>query len=169
MIVSDAGQAKVFLINVLCGMFCVGLFDLFAVTLKSKKRGILWLNAVDAIYYLVAFVLVFYVGIKYNFGAFRYYQLCGLLLGIFLHVFLFSKIERKIFDALFRIIKKTISILKKITLKPLLFILRVIMTPILFGEGKILDAAHKCKKRIKMEDKRKEKVKKTIKKRIKML
>lgn len=168
MIVSDAGQGKVFLLNILFGMLCVILFDFFYVLRQRYGKNIIIINALDGLYFVLAFLIILFAGVKFNFGALRYYQILGLGIGI-LFQSLFSRLTRRILSALYSAVLVLIKTLKKILVKPWLFLLRLILSPLCFLEQKSIKAWEKTvKKQNKLKIKR-EKKKKTVKKRIKMI
>lgn len=168
MIVSSLGQGRVFLLNVLFGMLCVIIFDFFYVLRRRYGKNIIIINALDGMYFIIAFLIILFAGVKYNFGAVRYYQIIGLLIGI-LFQSLFSGINRRFLWALYDIAAKIVKTLKKLLLKPLIFLLRIILSPLYFLEEKSISFARKVAKRRKKRKNIRKKNKKTVKKRIKMI
>lgn len=169
MIVSDAGQARVFIINILVGMLCVVLFDFFGALVKRYGKSPLIINLMDIGLYITVFCLVLFAGVKFNFGALRYYQIIGIGLGCIIHKCLFSKVEKKLFEKLLVIFEKGIKLVKKLISVPLIFILRIVFTPVVFVENKLMNMSSKCKKKLAKANKKRKKTKKNIKKRMKML
>ena len=168
MTVSSIGQGKVFLINILFGMLCVILFDLFYVIRKKYGKNIVIINALDGLYFISAFFILLFAGIKFNFGALRYYQIIGIIVGI-LFQSLFSGTSRKVLEKIYNICVKISKIVKKVIVKPWLFILRLILSPLYFFEEKSIQIGDKIAKRQKKIKNRRRKKKKTVKKRIKMI
>lgn len=169
MIVSDAGQARVFLINIVFGIVCIMLFDLFGVIVKKCGKTTFVINAADIIYFSIAFLLIFYAGVKFNFGALRYYQIMGLLLGMVVWYTLFSRIERKVFSYL---IEKAVILIKlctKCIYAPIMFVLRVILTPLVYVETKFVKLLEKVKRKKEKIIKNRKKTKKSVKKRREMI
>ena len=168
MIVSSVGQGKVFLLNILFGMLCVLIFDFFYVLRKKYGRNTIIINALDGIYFLLAFLLVLYAGVKFNFGALRYYQLTGLMIGGCIQ-YLFSPVVRKQLVKVYDVLCKIGLFAMKITIKPAIFILRLLLTPACFIENKTIKMGEKLAKRYKKVKEKGIKAKKTVKKRIKMI
>lgn len=169
MAVSVSGQVRVFLLSVLLGMLCVLLFDVFAVMRKRYGKNTVIINVIDGIYFLLAFLVVWYGGIKNNFGAIRYYQIIGILLGIGLHVLLFSKIERRVIAWLWQFFATVLRCAVRLLYKPCLFLLRVFASVTVFSEDKLIKLGKKCAKVREKHRLKKKKIKKTVKKRMKMM
>ncbi|MGM9550687.1 MAG: spore cortex biosynthesis protein YabQ [Clostridia bacterium] len=167
--VSDLAQGRVFLISVLVGILCVVLFDIVWVIRKHYGKNVIVVNIFDAIYFLVVFLILFYTGVKYNFGALRYYQMIGILMGMLFQYFVFSSLERKILDKILTLLLKFIRIIFKIIYTPLMFILRIMSTIAELFETKIIKKASKINKTRKKLALKREKNKKTVKKRIQMI
>lgn len=167
--VSDEGQMRVFLLYIALGVICVAVYDMFRVIAKRYAKNALMENAVDICCFSAVFVLILAAGIKYNFGAFRYYQMLGLALGITAGVVLLSRIVRKAFDILLSAGEKTAAILTKIIKAPCMLILRGFFTVLLLFEDKVMKIFVKLKKVLAKLNKKREKRKKNLKKRIKML
>lgn len=169
MIVSDEGQARVFLINVLFGIICVVLFDLFGVMVKKCGKRMIVVNLLDTVYFVGAFLLILYAGVKYNFGALRYYQILGLLFGMGFWYGFFSRADRIVFEYL---IEKTGLILKtvvKIVGLPVLFLVRAVYSPLAYIEEKVLKLGGSIARKRNKIIKKHKKNKKTMKKRKKMI
>ena len=169
MIVSDEGQARVFLIYILLGMLCIALADLFYVLRKKFALTNTGVNVLDAIYYIIAFCMILYAGVRFNFGAVRYYQLFALLFGMVIHKLLFSGIFRKLFEIALGILLVVAKWLIRITRKAVVLVFGCLFLVTGFFEGKTIGVCHRIKKYlIKVKVKRKKK-KKTVKKRLKMI
>lgn len=168
MTVSSVGQGKVFLLNILFGMLCVILFDFFHVLRAKYGKNTVIINALDGMYFILAFAIILFAGVKFNFGALRYYQLTGLFIGIGLQSLL-SSVVRKCMVRVYDFLSRIVLFIGKITLKPAIFILRVVLTPICFAEKKCMQISGKMINRYKKVKKKRNKVKKTVKKRIKMI
>lgn len=169
MIVSDYGQARVFVINVIFGIMCVVFFDFCSAMGKRYGKTTIVINIIDLLYYLCAFAAIFYAGVKYNFGAFRYYQLLGLLLGMVGWYVLFSRMERRLMLFLtdkIIIIFKTVA---KALLKPVLFLVRLVFTPLVYAEEQEIKMSKKINKRLEKIAKKRKKSTENVKKRLKMM
>lgn len=169
MIVSDAGQGRVFLINIGFGVLCVILFDMFYIFVKrygaSRRRVLLF----DGVYILITFCLVLFSAVKYNMGALRYYQFLGIIAGALLWWLCFSGIERRIMEKLFILFRGTAVLMLKVLKLPILLTLRIIFTPIVYFEGKILSLFNKMIKKAKKVKIKSKNKKKTVKKRLEMI
>ncbi len=169
MTVSDAGQARVFLINVLFGMACVLIFDFFRALRRRHKESAVYANVLDAIYFTAAFLLVLFASLRFNFGAVRYYQLLGLMIGAFLHILLFSRFEVRIFGHIIAAAQAGARLVLHIALCPFIFIMKLIIPPLLAFERNSMRFFGKiAKKRGAIKEKKRQN-KKILKKRIKML
>lgn len=167
--VSDSAQAGVFLINILFGMICILIYDIFRAMRHIWGKSTVSTNIFDIIYFAVSFCVVFTAGIKYNFGALRYYQIMGLIAGAAIQILLFSRYEVKLCEILIKgavfLIK---AVLKVILFLPLLLI-RAAASLLGFLEEKTMDFCDKTAVRMAKRGRKKRKNKKIIKKRIKML
>lgn len=169
MIVSDGGQAKVFLIYILFGIGCMLLSDLFYVFRKYLGTTKWQINILDALYFVAAFFLVLYAGVKFNLGALRYYQIFGLAGGMAIHKLLFSILCRKCLDTFFVAAVKCGAFLARLSWKAACFILGCLFAVTDFFEAKIIRWCHKAKKRTKKVKMKRQKQRKTVKKRLKMI
>ena len=169
MIVSDGGQAKVFLLYILFGIGCMLLSDLFYVFRKYFGNTRLKINILDALYFALAFLLVLYAGVKFNLGALRYYQLFGLVGGMVIYKLLFSTMCRKYLDALFIAVLKCSAFLARCLWKAAAFVLGCLFSVTDFFEAKTLKWCHKAKKRAGKVKIKRQKQRKTVKKRLKMI
>ncbi len=169
MIVSDAGQARVFFINIAFGIVCVMLYDLFSVLRKKYIKSQLGINISDTAYFAMAFLIIFYAGVKYNFGALRYYQIMGLLFGMGVWYGFFSRSDEIVFEYLTEKIVLLAKVCAKIIYKPTMLVLRIIITPIAFAEEKTVAFFAKLNRKKAKVMKRRKKIKKTNKKRRKMI
>ncbi len=168
MTVSPVGQGRVFLINILFGMLCVILFDFFWVLRRRYGKSIVIINAMDGIYFVIAFALVLFAGVKFNFGALRYYQIIGLFMGMGIQS-LFSRLTRRILEKLYGFLVRIIKIFGKLIIKPNLFILRLVLSPLCFFENQAIRLSSKIHKKYNKVKLKRIKKKKTVKKRIKMI
>ncbi|MBR5535875.1 MAG: hypothetical protein IKU60_04420 [Clostridia bacterium] len=169
MIVSDEGQARVFLIYIIFGIICIMLSDLFRVVIKRFGATRVKINIFDTVYFFITFCLILYAGVKFNFGALRYYQLFGLVLGMAVQKLLLSEVCERVFDFLLSVFLKVFGFVLKIIRKAVMLVLRLIFTVTEYIEGKIMIICHKLAVRAKKVKIKKEKKKKTVKKRLKMI
>lgn len=169
MIVSDTGQARVFLIYIIFGMMCVALYDLFYVLSKRYGKTKLLLNLFDVCYLASTFCLLLFAGVRFNLGALRYYQIFGLLAGICFHRGLFSKMEKKLFDLLLTLGGKITRFAVRLLWRPVSFLLRGVFSLIDFIEDRLIFMCHKLNNRAKKVKTKSCKKKKTVKKRVKLI
>lgn len=169
MTVSDVGQARVFLINVLFGMACVLVFDFFRALRRKHKENVVYANVLDAIYFIAAFFMVLFASLKFNFGAVRYYQILGLMIGAFLHILLFSRFEVRIFEYIITAAETGAKLILHIVLCPFIFIMKLIIPLLLAFERNSMKFFAKIAKKRGAIKKKKRQNKKILKKRIKMM
>ncbi len=169
MIVSDSAQARVFLIYVLVGIGCIMLSDCFFVLRKYFGKGKWHTNLIDAIYFLLAFLLVLYAGVRFNLGAFRYYQLMGLLMGMAIQKLMLSAVCRTVFDVMFVFTVRCTACVAGFLWKGAAFVLGLFFQTTDFVENKTLHFCKKVKKRATKVKLKKQKGQKTVKKRLKMI
>jgi len=166
--VSDIAQARVFFINILLGMVCVLIYDVFRAVRRSSAKGELQSNLLDMMYFFMAFLLIFFVEVKFNFGALRYYQLMGLAIGAFFQIALFSRFEVRAFETAIRIFKLTIRFILRTLLFIPLKIFSLIFSLSHLAEDKIIAFFDSSARKSALKKRKNQKNKKIIKKRIKM-
>ena len=169
MIVSDTGQARVFLINIIFGILCVVLFDVFYVLTKKYGNTKLKTNLFDICCFAVIFCVLFFAGVKYNFGALRYYQILGIGAGVVFWGLVVSSKERFVIEKLYEFLCKAVKVLVKIGIAPILLLIKIIFVPIDRFEKGTIKIGEKYAKKIEKYKKRRKKHNKTVKKRLKML
>lgn len=169
MTVSDSAQGRVFLISLIVGVLCVVLFDVFYVIRHRTKNNKLIVNALDFLYLIIAFLLVFVTGVKVNFGAVRYYQLIGIAIGVVVYHKLFSKIERFLLGKILDFSIVLICFIAKLIYKPIMLVMRLLATFAKLFEDKTIKTMTTLKKIRKKRALKREKNKKTVKKRLKMM
>ncbi len=169
MMVSDPAQAKVFGINILFGMALVMIYDIFRAVRRTGGKSGLYVNLMDITYFVFAFFAIFFAGVKYNFGALRYYQIMGLLAGAFIQIALFSRFEVRLFEALIKAGKAAVKFLIKVVLFIPIRVIRLLIAVSDFLEEKTVSIFNWAARKRNERRKKKQKNKKIIKKRIKML
>lgn len=169
MTVSDAGQAKVFLLNILFGIICVVIFDFFRALRRRGGKNSLYENVIDAVSFGCIFFLLLFVGVKYNFGAMRYYQIMGLCIGAFLNILLLSRFEVRFFEHMLSFFAATGRFGAKAALFPLLLIVKILAPPLLAFENAVLRFCAFLRRKSAQVGRKRLKNKKIIKKRMKML
>lgn len=169
MIVSDEGQARVFLIYILFGIGCIMLSDLFGIFIKRFGSTRARVNMLDILYFAMAFCLILYAGVKFNFGALRYYQLFGLVIGMVMQKLLFSGICRKGFEVLVSVCISIGRLVIRNIWRIISLTLHLVFTMTDFIEDKIMFFCRKASARAKKVKMKKAKKKKTVKKRLEMI
>ncbi len=168
MIVSDEGQAKVFGIYILFGMLCILIADLFYV-IKRRFGVTRAATGLDILYYTLTFLLILYAGLRFNFGALRYYQIFALLIGMVVHKLLFSQIARRVLEFLLVFFLKVICIIVKGIWKAAAFVLAGFFSITGYIEEKTIRGCHRVKKYAEKVKVKRKKKNKTVKKRLKMI
>lgn len=169
MIVSDEGQAKVFLIYILFGMLCIMLSNLFFVLKKRFGVSGVKINILDGIYYILVFLIIFYAGVRFNLGALRYYQIMALLLGMAIYKLFFSRMVVKVIELAVNALLKLTGFVFKCIWRAVEFVLRGFFSLAEFFERKIMRVCHKARRYTDKVKVKREKKKKTVKKRLKMI
>lgn len=169
MIVSDEGQAKVFLIYILFGMLCIMLSDLFFVLKKRFGVSGAKANILDGIYYILVFLIILYAGVHFNLGALRYYQIMALLLGMAIYKLFFSRMFVKVIEFAVNALLNIAGFVFKCIWKAVEFVLRGFFSFAEFFEGNIMRVCHKVRRYADKVKVKREKKKKTVKKRLKMI
>lgn len=169
MIVSDEGQARVFVIYILFGMLCIALADCFWVLRGHFGTTRARVNILDGLYYIIAFVIILYAGVKYNFGALRYYQLFALGIGMMVQKLVLSHITRRIFDFVLVYTLRAAAWVLRLVWRIVMIFLKGAFAFTDFCEQKMLRYGHKVKKYHDKVKIKRQKNKKTVKKRLRMI
>lgn len=88
---SAVGQFTVFLICIAVGMVISVLYDLFRIRRRTFKLVGFLVHIEDLLFWLICLLIVPSVIYVVNGGEVRGYLILGMLLGLFLYLFLFSK------------------------------------------------------------------------------
>jgi len=112
MILSMQGQAFVFLAAVVTGFACGFVFDLFRVFRKAIRHGTILTQIEDAIFWVLAAFIVFYVMFTLNEGEVRAFSVLGAFLGMVLYFSTISRVIMKVSSKIIEMIKK---VLRKFT------------------------------------------------------
>lgn len=169
MIVSDEGQAKVFLINIIFGMLCIFLFDIFRVPMKRWGKTKCAVMLLDGLYILSVFSLILFSMVKYNLGALRYYQIFALGTGMLLYKAVLSSFFQKVIEKSAKAGGRIFKTLLKLVWKPVSLFLRCVFSLGAFVEEKLIQTFGKIKKKALKVKLKQHKKKKTVKKRLKMI
>lgn len=131
--VSSSHQLDVFFMCVLAGIVCGIFFDLQRSVRKISCRGRTVTTLQDLLFALFYVGVALYVGLNFNHGEVRYYQVLGAVFGVLVYLLLFSTFVMKIieligkafyisvikpcvflFGRIFNLFKRIFSLLKKI-------------------------------------------------------
>lgn len=117
-------DALIFLLFILCGFVCGIIFDLFKIIRKSFGKTEGFTNFCDALYW--TFFTVFFLGtnFKLNDGNIRWFLFFAMGIGFLIYFLLLSKIFVFIGVFIINLVKKTVLIILRIILWPVLFIIR---------------------------------------------
>jgi len=94
-----SGQAIIFLASALGGAVLGILFDALRAIRKLVRHKTAATAAEDALFWIVATLLMFWLLMQINDGAFRFYPLLGAVLGVVLYVMTLSKLVIKMLVA----------------------------------------------------------------------
>lgn len=124
-----SAQAALFLAAAACGAALALVFDLFRAVRITLKPNRIVTALTDIIYVFLAFSSAVYCVWRFGNGKFRYYEILGLVLGAVIYSGLLS---RFILKALLVIVNKFCLIIRfilKILLTPLLFLYKILIVP----------------------------------------
>lgn len=114
-------EAFFFLASVLEGMGLVFVYDIFRIIRRVIKHGIVWIGMEDILYWLFCTVAVFLLIYLKNDGMMRAFSFLGIMIGIAVYYFLFSRFVIKLGVLLLqpfaRIGRKIRSFFKKVLKK----------------------------------------------------
>ena len=146
MILSIAGQARLFLTTVLIGFGIGAVYDLFRVfrIIVPHKSFVVQLE--DLFYWIFVTGLMFHIMMDKSYGEIRAFSIIGALLGMTIYFLTFSRLFIKFLTAVVRFILKVIGTMLRIILFPLRLICKLIRTPVLFCKKKLEFALKSTKK-----------------------
>ena len=119
-------QTQVFLIFIFCGALVGLLFDVFRILRKSFKTPDFITYIEDILFWMLTCFLLAYALFQYNNGEIRAYLFIGLFIGITLYILLLSKYIIKISLDIITVIKKVAVAIFKFLAYPLKIILSII-------------------------------------------
>ena len=102
-------QLKSFIVYIIIGNVLGVIFDFFRASRKSKKIKIKTLMIQDIIYFILVTIIIIFTNIfilKHNI---RFYYILGLIIGIFVYITLFSNIVIKNFTVVIDLARKLFS------------------------------------------------------------
>lgn len=89
-------EAMFFLASVLEGVGLVLVYDIFRIIRRVIKHGNIWIGMEDIFYWLFCTVSVFLMLYRENDGMMRAFSFLGIMFGIAIYYFLFSRFVIKI-------------------------------------------------------------------------
>ena len=111
-------EAVFFLLSVLEGMGLVFVYDIFRIVRRILKHGNIWIGIEDIFYWIFCTIAVFLLLYQTNDGMMRAFTFFGILLGMAIYYFLFSRFVIKISVLLFGGILKGLHKVFRVLLKP---------------------------------------------------
>lgn len=118
---SVSKEAFVFVSCVLCGGVLFFIYDLFRVIRQKAGSGRALTHIQDGVFWVVAFVIMFYLIFTVNRGTMRFYEILGAALGALLYGITLSPWVLKILNNLIDFFSKIFKVFLKILLTPLFF------------------------------------------------
>ncbi len=132
----NSNQAYLFYIFILTGIMIGLVFDIFRILRKSFKTTDILTYIQDSIFWIITGGILIYTIFKFNNGELRSYVFLGIMLGLTIYFILFSKVFIKVNVKIIQIIKKLLQITIKVILYPLKvifgFIRKILLRPISF-------------------------------------
>lgn len=123
-------EVCVFLAMVVCGGGISVLFDLFRAFRIETKMAVWAVALSDGLFCAVSMFFIAACVWNFNNGAFRFYEIVGLILGGVFYFSLLSKWILKLFLFIIKNILKFVKIILKILLTPPLFLYKILVVPI---------------------------------------
>ena len=127
----ESSQAILFLIFAINGLVIGILFDLFRITRRSFKTGIILTSIEDVVFWLLTGIIILYSIFTFNNGIIRGYLFLGLGCGIVLYLLTLSSFFIKINVYIINFIKRIVIIICNILLIPIKFIYSLLLKAIL--------------------------------------
>lgn len=124
-------QVWIFLMFVLCGGIIMLIFDFFRAVRIAAKTGIPATAVCDVLFCVSAAFCITACVWNTNNGAFRCFELIGLILGGIFYFFLLGRWIFKIFLFLTENILKFVRLIFKILLTPPRFLYKILIVPLL--------------------------------------
>lgn len=118
---SISKEAFVFLCSLAGGSLIFLVYDLFRVIRHNARGGVFFLHVQDAIFWLIAFTIMFFVIFTVNNGTVRFYEILGAVLGAVLYGVFLSDWVLRLINYLISIFSKIFKVFLKILLTPLFF------------------------------------------------
>lgn len=124
-----ADQITAFLLLVLLGNLVGIIFDCYRFFRRIWKLKRWGTNFGDAFFWLVATVFTYVFLLKSTWGEVRLYVFCGIALGLFAYLKLFSTHTCAFLEVVYRTVKMLVKVIIRVILPPLKLISRILLLP----------------------------------------
>lgn len=117
--VSEAigNEATFFMVSIFCGMGLVFVYDMFRILRRLFPHGNLWIGVEDICYWFFCTASVFLLLYQRNDGRVRGFAFLGIILGGAVYVWIFSRLNVKIWvkvlGSILKILRKVFGIMGK--------------------------------------------------------
>jgi len=166
--ISLTNQVYVFWASVLGGVITGVIFDFFRAYRKKVKSGAVFVGIQDMLFWLISSGVVFYFMYRFNNGDPRWFIFAGIILGAIIYHYTISGLVVMLIIKISEFIGKSIEIIIKIIIFPVVLIIRIFKKPLLIVAIPIRKSGRFIRRSIRNKlSKTKDKIKK-VKKLIKM-
>ncbi len=118
---SVSKEAFVFLCSALSGVVIFFVYDLFRLLRKKSGAGTFFVHIQDGMFWLIAFLIMFFVVFFVNNGILRMYEILGASLGALIYGFALSGWVLKLLEKMVDLFSRIFKFFLKILLTPLYF------------------------------------------------
>lgn len=129
MILSMSGQAALFMITVLVGLFIGFVYDVFRILRKTVKHANFMIQLEDALYWIFVTFVAFYVMLYQNQGEIRLFNFIGIFLGMGLYFITLSFFVIKVSVSVINLFKRILFTTLKVLFFPVKVLLRLLCVP----------------------------------------
>lgn len=123
-------EALAFLAMTACGGGISLLFDLLRAVRRSLKPKAVLGAVMDILFCAASCFSALWCVWHFNSGAFRFYEVTGLILGGIFYFTLLSKWALRIFSVIIENILKFVKLILKILLTPPMFLYKILLVPV---------------------------------------
>ena len=146
---SVSKEAFIFLCSCFCGAGIFLLYDLFRTIRKSAGAGSGLLTDVqDCLFWVLAFLLMFFMIFHINRGILRFYEILGAALGALLYGLTLSPHVLRLFALITRFFSQFFKLFLKILLTPLFFTYNILNRCICLALRPLFKLFRRMKRRI---------------------
>lgn len=129
---SVSQEITIFLWCLVCGALTAVVFDLFRIMRKLIFSGDIRTSFEDIAYWVLSSLIIYYFVLRFNSGEIRWYMIIGMALGALFYLLTFSAFFIKGTVGIIRFFIKIFSLLLKILLIPVRFIIKIAGRPFIF-------------------------------------